>query len=476
MQRMAACPGFTVVIVGGGCSGTLAAIHLLRGHIGGQLSVVIAEPSTLGSGVAYGTKVQSHLLNVPAKSMSAFAEHSAHFLEWAQRRWPCTTGDTFLPRMAYADYLRSVLGDVARAAACTGASLVRLTGEVVSVNVRAGTQRALVRTETSGQVEADHVLLALGNLPPANPQVLNPGFYRSPHYVPDPWAPGALNGLKGPVLLIGSGLTAMDVVLALDDSGHPGPVHAVSRRGLLPQPHNRPGAPAAPGPGAALPAMLSAGKTLRIREILSRLRADADHAADWRLVVDGLRPWLPRIWSGLSEDEKRRFLRHVARYWDVHRHRMPPPVAGRIAGLLADGYLTIHAGTVFSYEEHEGGVQALVRSAGSTEAAPIVPRVNHVVNCTGSNPDVTAAGSRLLDSLLVAGHVRPGPVGLGLDVDQDGAVIDAHGDVHRVLWAIGPLCKGARWETTAVPEIRAQAAVLAGVLTRPRKLPIAQLD
>lgn len=457
----------TVVVIGGGCSGTLAAVHLLRGWHDGELRVVIVEPEHVGPGVAYGTPFAGHLLNSPAMAMSAYPDRPAHFAEWAQKR--CTAageGSVFLPRNLYGKYLESVLAEAAKTSPRTR-SLIRLKGKVAKVNCHPGARRAVVGLENGRRIEADRVVLALGSLPPANPRVANPEFYRSARYVADPWVPGALDALNGPVLLVGTGLTALDVALALDEQGHQGPIQAVSRRGLIPQPH-RPAGTAPRHDALSFDHFFAAHRmtSLSVRDVLSWLREAIETTGDWRVAVDHLRPYTPAIWSAMPDLERARFVRHALRFWEVHRHRMAPEVACRIETLTEKGRLRIHTGSVERYEEDGRGVRAILRGPlASAGLRPELPRVAHVVNCTGPLTDVTAAGDGLLDSLLVSGHVRPGPMGLGIDVTSECTVVDARGDVHGVLWAIGPLCKGAFWETTAVPEIRAQAVSLASQLS-----------
>jgi uncharacterized NAD(P)/FAD-binding protein YdhS len=469
----------TVVVVGGGCSGTLVTTQLLSQHPSRRLQVVVVEPGVVGRGVAYGTTSVSHLLNSPAGTMSAHCERPEHFVDWARERWADARTSSFLPRQVYGEYLRSVLTE-AMATAPRSSSLSRHKGEVVAVNFRPGSRRALVGLADGGHIEADKVILALGNLPPAHPRGAL-AILRDPRYVSDPWARGALTNVSGAVLLIGTGLTAIDVALALDDQGRSGPVYAVSRHGLLPRAHlERPegahgyvrehDAPVglrAPMEPTDLQSPVGspdeAPDALTAREVLSWLRTKAQQTGDWRAAVDGIRLYTAGIWSALSEEERMRFLRHLQRYWEVHRHRMAPEVASRIAEMVGCGRLRVHRGAVERLEAGGEGVRAIVRR--SHPAATNAFDVAYVVNCTGPQSDVTTAGNRLLDNLLVSGHIRPGSMGLGIDVDPTGAVRDAHGTSNGVLWAIGPLCRGVLWETTAVPEIRAQAARIAALVT-----------
>jgi uncharacterized NAD(P)/FAD-binding protein YdhS len=237
------------------------------------------------------------------------------------------------------------------------------------------------------------------------------------------------------VLLVGTGLTAVDVALTLTADGRrTAPVVAVSRRGLLPLTHT----PAAPPP--AIPAL---GDCASLRQVVRAVRAAAAEAGDWRHVVDGLRPHLDGLWTALTHAEQDAFLRHLARQWECHRHRMAPVVAARVAELRANGLLEIRA--------------------GGAEAWPGRADFAAVIDCAGPGRLPGAAGP-LIRGLLAAGVARPGPHGLGLDIDPRGRLVGAGGRVHDRLWLVGPLRRGAGWETTAVPEIRAQARRLAADL------------
>lgn len=443
-----------MAVIGAGASGTLTASHLLRAPDDVARRVVLIERGLrAGRGLAYSTPSSSHLLNIPAQGMSAFADDPGHFVAWARSRYPGVTPGSFLPRRLFGDYLQSVLRSTPFSRT---RSLVQVRSEATALVPRPdGT--ALVGLADGSHVDADRVVLALGNLVPANPPVRTPGFYASPRYVRDPWGPGTLDGIAGPhpVLLIGTGLTAVDVALSLAEAGQTGPIHAVSRHGLLPQAH----VTRAPlGPSAWSPPSGTTARQL-LRSVRAQVAAAEAGGDDWRAVVDGLRPATQQIWQDLPHDERRRFLRWLARLWEVHRHRMAPDVADAVASLVAGGQLVVRAARVSAFVPTDDGVDVTLegRSGGTL-------RVGGVVNCTGAQADVTAAGDRLLDFLLVTGVVRPDPLGLGLDVTASGAVLGADGRPSPILFAIGALRRGQRWETTAIPEIRDQAADLARLL------------
>jgi uncharacterized NAD(P)/FAD-binding protein YdhS len=400
--------GRVVAVVGGGCSGVLVTRELLRG---GDDDVVLIEPGEPGGGVAYGSARPWHLLNSRAGAMSADPDDPNHFVRWAG-----TTAAAFRPRAEYGRYLRSVLEEADRA----HPGRLRVHRARVAALAPDGT----VALDDGGAVHADHVVLATGGPPAARQQIDHP------RYVTDPWRPGVLDALPTdrPVLLIGTGLTAVDVALTLTADGRrTAPVVAVSRRGLLPLTHTADAIP---------PAVPSLDDCATLRDVVRAVRAAAGEAGDWRPVVDGLRPLLDQLWTALTPGEQDAFLRHLARPWECHRHRMAPVVAARVMELRNAGLLEIRAGGVAAW--------------------PGLADFAAVVNCAGPGRLPGAAGP-LIGGLLAAGLARVGPHGLGLDIDEAGRLVGADGRAHDRLWVIGPLRRGARWETTAVPEIRAQA-------------------
>jgi len=447
----------TVAVVGGGCSGVLLAAELVRNSSDRPCKVVLIDPGEQpGRGVAYGTSCSSHLLNVPAGQMSAYHDRPGDFVSWAQQRDPRVSALSFAPRMLYGDYLHDVWRE---AQAAAGSALVHIRSRAVAV--RPGTDGAsgYVSLENGAGVDADHVVLAMGNLPPSGARSLPQGIESGTRYVADPWRPGALTGISGSLLLVGTGLTAVDVALALDDRGVAGPIRAVSRHGLLPRAH-RPDALSVP-PVGAVPTERT------VRGLIGRLRSNAQACGDWRFAIDELRPHVSEIWRALPDEERRRFLRHAARFWEIHRHRMAPEIARRIDRLRAAGRLSVGAGMIEYLRETAAGVDVGVRHRGGGAAGGIdVATVDHVINCTGPQLSVTAANDPFVDGLLASGLVRPGPYGLGIDVAEDGAVVGTRGIRSRNVWAIGPLRRGVDWETTAAREIRAQAVALAPLLSR----------
>ncbi|MDX6285358.1 MAG: hypothetical protein QOG53_843 [Frankiales bacterium] len=449
----------TVAVVGAGASGTLTAVHLARLWRGSRpLRVVMYEAAGLpGQGIAYSTDDKCHLLNVPAGRMSAIDDDPGHFLRWIQRRVPGVDAESFVPRRAYGWYLGQLLAEHAGS---------------ISLRVHRRTVTSLARVpdgwlvqHADGYDHAHAVVLASGNAPPAPLIVGEERLPDHPHHIADPWAPGAMDAIRalagdtGVVLLVGSGLTAVDVALAVSGAGQGRRVVCVSRAGLLPRGHVTP----LPKPW---PIELPPGDgdlTLDLLEahIGDELRRAQESGHDWRSVIDGLRAHVSALWERLPEAERRRFLGGPVRNWEVHRHRMAPAVAAVIGELLRRGSLTVFAGGLGRLDPIEGGWRATMRIDGAQASL----RAAVVVNCTGPDPDPAAHRGGLLKDLIDQGLARADPLGLGVVTDAFGAVLDASGRADPDLLTLGALRRGQLWESTAIPEIRKQAAALAETLT-----------
>ena len=433
--------GGRVAVVGGGYSGTLQTLHLLRR---GFEVTLIERAERLGRGIAYSTPFADHLLNVPAGRMSAFPDQPGHFADWLAAKGEGGPND-FAQRRIYGAYLEEQLDAAAREA---GERLEIVRGEAVDVVRTDG--RETVRLKDGARIEVDRVILALGNLEPDVPRGIAPESQTGGIYVADPWASDIAAGLDegDTVFLIGTGLTAVDAALMLDRAGFGGRTVAVSRRGLLPRAHVY-------GPhGPGLETMPEARGSALVR----LLRRETERLG-WRAAVDQLRPLTQRLWARSSLDERRRFLRHLRPWWDVHRHRIAPAIAERIEGMMREGRLAVAAGKIAAIAPGEGGATVDWRPRGSDDIQRV--QAARVVNCTGPQMDIARAGDPLLDRLIETGRIRPDACRIGIDVDQDWRTLDRDGEAASTLLAVGPMTRGAAWEIVAVPDIRHQVQALA---------------
>ena len=453
-----------IAVVGAGFSGTMVTCHLLRRGI----DVLLFDRRGLfGPGLAYGAAGPAHLLNVPAGNMSAWPHLPEDFLNWGLRLGKPWTRGTFAPRMEYGRYLRDVLNE---AHSSSSAALVRVAGEVHSCRPTPNGQVLLEWNDQRSSAmlppieTLDGVVLALGNPPPAELRALR--ALPKSLYAPDPWEEGASDtaSASDTVLLIGTGLTMIDVAMTLAVREHRGPIIAVSRRGLLPQPHR-----AHPRPPSYTP---PSGVETWARDCISlfrNVRAEVERAhrrgVDWRDVINSLRKTTPGLWASLPTEEKRRFIMHVRPYWEVIRHRTPPSVDGRLQEMIMAGQLRVLAGRIGSVDVEPGDSSpgACVKIQPRGLEHHVVVRVTKIINCTGPRSDFGRGTSQegLVKSLLEQGLTSPDELGLGLKTAPDGRLIGDSSRAAPGIWHIGPLARGLAWEATAVPELREQAASVA---------------
>jgi len=368
--------------------------------------------------------------------MSAFADDPDHFTRWFAARAGGTDED-YAPRMLYGDYLAGLLDE---------AGIEAVRGEAVDVAASG------VRLANGGTIAADAFVLAPGNFKPGTPRGVDPAALGA-LWVDDPWAEGIADGL-GPgemVLLLGTGLTMVDAALTLEAAGFAGRILALSRRGLAPRSHGAREPLCAPRED--LPPSCTA--------MLRRVRARSAEIG-WRAAVYELRNVTQDLWRAASGEERRRFLRHLRPWWDVHRHKLAPAVGATIEAMQAAGRLSIAAGRLVSIEADGDRARVRFRPRGRDEVETL--RVAKIVNCTGPETDIARAGEPLLAALLEAGRIRADPLKLGVHVDGDCRAIDAEGRASDRLYAIGPVTKGTFWESVAIPDIRTQAARVAGLI------------
>ena len=414
------------LIVGGGASGVITAIAIARSNP--HAHITIAEPrSLLGEGLAYSTRETLHRLNVPSDKMSAIAELPEDFQEWCG-----VDGYTFQPRAIYSSYLRERLELYATD---------RYTHIQAKVSELLPGAKARAHFDNGHVADFDFVVLAMGHGTAKVPDFLQ-NTPPNPRIVLDVWSGSELPEAQT-LICFGTGLTFIDIALSHLARSPANRVIGLSGSGHLPEQHTRnritPFAPA-----------------LADVETLEKLRAYLAGAGEhWREAVDGLRPVTAMMWRAFTEAEKEEFLTTDGSAWSRRRHRIAPNVAEKVAEMIDSGRLEVRSVQVSSVHATDSDVTVVLQSGESLHA-------DLLAICIGR----TSQADDQLSRYLIENQItNAGPLGLGLSIDVvTGQLKDAAGHDYLNIFAIGPLRSGEAFETTAIPEIRKQAAEIAANL------------
>ncbi|MBD8882011.1 FAD/NAD(P)-binding protein [Rhodanobacter sp. 7MK24] len=451
-----------VAIIGGGAASAALLGELLARRPPQPLHLDwYTGGGTPARGVAYSTGSERHLLNVRAASMGMFAGKPQGFLDFVQRDDPSVAGTDFLPRRRYGDYLEA---EVAQALA-----FGRLHGHDVQIVPFAADAVvpetggvSVLRGEDVHRVDA--AVLALGALPPQPLAGVSDGALAGGRYVVDPWSLLANPPADVPehVVVIGLGLTAADVLLELAARWPETRFTAISRHGMLPEPHLHTTSLPAEDSALLVEAMQDEPD---VRRWLRLLREAIAQEEDWRSVIDSLRPYTPGLWAALPLDQRARFQRHARWAWERARHRMPPSVHEGLAELERSGRLHRQRGQLYRVDaDDDGNGLRLELHPHDRDASKMQTlHAGLVVQSVGMDFDVARTPHPLMRQLVVNRHVLPDPLGLGCRATPQGRLLHDGGEWSR-LFAIGSLLRGTLWESTAMPEIRQQARAVADQL------------
>ncbi|MCO5151428.1 MULTISPECIES: FAD/NAD(P)-binding protein [unclassified Shinella] len=466
-----------VAIVGGGFSGAAVAYHLARALPAHAARIVVFEPrARLGGGLAYDTDEPVNRINVPAARMSLLPEDGEHFARWLRVTGYLATdpdaetadGHVFTRRSAFGRYVANQLAPLLASGA-----VEHHRGRVAAVTRQEGGDWRIAAADGT-VLFADTVVIATTHPAPRAPAVLAHALAGHPGYIPDATVPGALRriGALDRVLVVGAGLTAADVIAALDARGHRGLITAVSRRGLRARGHDL-AAPAPFGNFTAPPARSARALLRRIRQTVAEAGAQD---VGWHAVIDRVRAEGGTIWRALPLAEQRRLLRFLRPYWDAHRFRIAPQVEAVLEQRLAEGTLAFRAGSIAAAEHDAAGGLAVrlrlrlrLRHGGGFEDG----RFDAVVVTTGPGHEAVLESQPYLSGLAAAGHVRADPVGLGLLVDEQSRSVAASGRPSGTLFVAGPLARGTFGELMGLPQVTEHAVLVARAIAA--SLPAAQV-
>lgn len=444
-------------IIGAGFSGTILATRLLQAKDSEPFEIYLFEKSGIaGKGVAYSTRENYHLLNVVADKMSALPEDPNHFINWLQKNNHVISQSRHVPRKLYGEYIGEILQQAIKT---SHHKFELITNEVTDINIYNEFYEVII--SNSEIYKLNKIVLALGNFSPGNIIKENNTLAHSLNICNDPWACKAVSLIQpeDDILIVGSGLTMADTCMSLYHNHHKGMIYCVSTHSYLPAVHHY---------GNSYPSFYNELENARsLLEVVStvkkHIRIAESKNIGWRSVIDSLRPHTQRIWKNLSLKDKQLFMKRLNRMWNVARHRIPVEYQEMLNDLQEKGRLHFLKGRVAEIQEQ--GYWFVVKIKDKTTKTKIDLKVNYIINCTGPQTRYDKIAQPLVRNLLSKNLIEQGPLGIGINSDDEGRII-VNGKVSDTLFTIGPPRAGSLLESTAVPELREQAKELAELIVK----------
>ncbi|HEY3505243.1 MAG TPA: FAD/NAD(P)-binding protein [Actinocatenispora sp.] len=480
-----------IAVIGGGP----AAVALLDGlllradRFRSNPEIHIYEPSGPAYGQAFRPDLDSALINLPNGRMSIRAHEPAHFLNWLESSAGTdpALAERHAPRSRFGAYLTAQL-DRGRAVARELGWHVEVVPETVLAVAGTADRALLVRTAAGARTHS-HVVLGIGSGSNADPYRLA----RTPNFVADPYPLAATLPGVAPdahVLIVGTGLTAVDAALGLLHLGHRGRITMASRTGILPrvrrpvvdwEPRHltveRVAALGRRAGGLRLPdvwdllrrELTAAGfdaeaETARfrpvrshaddLREQLAERVASPVHSIYAALLPT---PLPPLIRATLPPEDMRQVAYRFKHQLKSVQCPMPPETGRTLLAAMDRGQLTVLGGLTYV------GVRG--RRFAATAELATVPDADVVVDATRLSPARTTGRARHLVRSLT-GHVRWDPFH-ALRVDPATCrVLPGPGQPHRMLYAIGEITIGDLYHASSLPAVSRGAALVAEDLAR----------
>jgi len=452
-----------IAVVGAGFSGTFTAIHLAL-RLPERPVILFEESGEAGPGLAYRRDDPHAVLNLPARRMSAYQDEPDHFFHYARRTYgEHVTPDDFLPRRLYGDYIKYCLEEALQQ--CPNLKVDRRA--VVDIQTNGASSVAVLTLKDNSALMCSRVVLATGNQGSAFSSSI-----WAEHTLParqastyDQVKPGQT------VLVIGTGLTMIDAVLELERQGNAAEIHAISRNGLVPRPHQK-ASKVEPPELDELPDSDLARSLRLFRKAITRHAAEG---GDWRDVFAALRPATPSLWQEMSSRDRKRFLRFISPFWEVHRHQCAPETHDVFQSMIDVGKLDLKRGTIVSVEKKNGRLR-LGLAPRNRAAITRWLDADHIIDATGPARDITTIRHPLIANLLRRGFLVADEHRLGAQIQADYRSVQRNGYPLEWLYITGPMLRARYFEATAVPELRLHTAALASRLANDLEAKSRQLE
>jgi uncharacterized NAD(P)/FAD-binding protein YdhS len=368
--------------------------------------------------------------------MSAFPDDTTHFLRFLQENYPeQSLPNDFVSRSIY------------------GAYLTKIWLETQTLAQEAHIQLNLISESQPDYKQYNAIVLATGNELPRIPNVLSAQVSSSTFYQENPWKIDYEKiDHELPIFILGNGLTMVDTVLSLRHAGFQQKIVALSTHGfnMLAHPENEELLDAEEQPNNTdLASLIRFFNFQRKRRSLTQ----------FLLFVDSYRPQFSTWWQGFTPIEKQTFLNRFRHIWGTIRHRIPGQIARIINEEQEKGSLIVCAGKLASVDLSSQGI-TIHYFSGEEQ---VQNNFACLINCTGPETSITRMTNPVVTNLYEKGWITPDQINQGIDIDAETHTV--LGKAPMKIFAIGNLCKGTKWESTAIGELRSQAKLIAkGIL------------
>ena len=434
----------TIAIVGGGISGTLTVLNLIKQSENPLQIIWFDAKNQFCKGLAYSTLDEQHLLNVRANNMSVFADEPTHFVNWLQHHYSQYSSSDFAPRKLFGEYVQATFDDLKNTNPLV--SIQQIAEEVIDIEKKEN----VFQLKTTETYNAQKLVLALGNFLPAHPRSISKEFVESENYFQNAFHSNIIQQAitKKNITIIGSGLTMIDVLISLHHHSYSGKINIISPHAYIPQSHIE-------NPLPSVNPFIEEHKTYTLIELLSLVNQQLKKAKKENLnphsVIDVMRPHLQFIWMNFSLNEKQQFLRHLRHKWGVARHRAPNKSIATLQNLQSTGVINLVKGRVQDIKTTDNSFEIHYSNSETSQKSL---KTEFIINCTGPESDYLKIPSKLVQNLIKNSIFGPDSIHYGINSAKNG-------EISPNLYTIGPPLKGILWESTAVPEIRLQAKELA---------------
>jgi len=477
-------------IIGGGFAGTMTVVQivlqtqLVEKNYNNDLEIFIFnQKESFNKGIAYNSYSDEHLLNVNTIKMSAFPDQPTHFLDWVLKKekfkkydynW---LGSAYLPRRLYGEYLSQIWEDAIQKAIQKNISVFFIDSIVdsIEINNTNSENKITISTQNETKTTVDKCIITTGNQIPRSPIIKNNSFYKSKNYFQNPWQQNAVDNLntQKSVLIIGNGLTMVDIVLSLLEkkylSDFEGKIYSISPNGFTILPHRNNGIKYMQFVEDLEKLTSNFSIPLSLLEVVKLVNKHIKLVRSLGLsaesVIDSIRPYTQMIWRNLSDKEKKIFMSRLRHLWGVARHRIPLHIHDKIQRLRIEGKLQVYSGKLIDINESiKDGKECIeVEYFDKKEKITKTIKVGRIINCTGAETNLmNLEDDNFLKKCLSEGIITQDKLKLGICTNINTfQILDKNDNSYPNLFTIGSNLKGEIWESTAINELRSQAHLLA---------------